>query len=163
MKKGSIMLGALLVYSLSTSLPAISAEISAQTHDTYGSAGCGLGSMVFGNEPGWSQVFAATTNATGIQTFGITSGTSNCGKGIVNTSKNADLSVFVQANFDNLAKEMAKGSGESLAAMAELAGVSAAERPAFYAALQQNFTSIFPSEKVEVSEVVNHVTVLASK
>ena len=42
--------------------------------------GCGLGSMAFeGNDGLISQVSAATTNGTsGNQTFGITSGTSNC-------------------------------------------------------------------------------------
>src|SRR5437868_47659 len=49
----------------------------------YGMAGCGLGSLLFGpvNEP-FAQVLAATTNATfATQTFGITSGTSNCVSG----------------------------------------------------------------------------------
>ncbi|MFN7453535.1 MAG: DUF3015 family protein, partial [Pseudobdellovibrionaceae bacterium] len=45
---------------------------------SYGDAGCGLGSVIFGNEKGFSQIFAATTNGTvGNQTFGISSGTSN--------------------------------------------------------------------------------------
>ena len=46
----------------------------------YKSAGCGLGSMII-KDDGFVQVFAATTNATsGSQTFGITSGTSNCAR-----------------------------------------------------------------------------------
>src|SRR5512137_902647 len=46
----------------------------------YGAAGCGLGSMAFNKQPGIFQILAATTNSlTGTQTFGITSGTSNCG------------------------------------------------------------------------------------
>ena len=45
----------------------------------YGSAGCGLGSMVFeGDQTWWKQVLADTTNGTGFQTIGITLGTSNC-------------------------------------------------------------------------------------
>src|SRR6266545_2071443 len=47
---------------------------------SYGLAGCGLGSMLIGSKPGIVQIFAATTNGSfGTQTFGITSGTSNCG------------------------------------------------------------------------------------
>ena len=42
-----------------------------------GSAGCGLGSLVFTDNEWWMQVLAATVNSTGVQTFGITSGTSN--------------------------------------------------------------------------------------
>ena len=46
----------------------------------YGAAGCGLGSFVFGdNNSWWAQTLGATTNGTsGSQTFGITTGTSNC-------------------------------------------------------------------------------------
>jgi len=49
----------------------------------YGMAGCGLGSIAFGNDQTmFKQVLAATTNGTfGTQTFGITSGTSNCVSG----------------------------------------------------------------------------------
>ena len=42
----------------------------------YGTAGCGLGSMAFGDQPGGIQILAATTNGIlGNQTFGITFGT----------------------------------------------------------------------------------------
>ncbi|HAS17244.1 MAG TPA: hypothetical protein DCR39_04980 [Nitrospiraceae bacterium] len=37
---------------------------SAIAAEGYGAAGCGLGSMIFGNETGGIQVIAATTNAT---------------------------------------------------------------------------------------------------
>src|SRR5947207_15915430 len=38
----------------------------------YGPAGCGLGSLIFDADSGWTQIFAATTNGTsGNQTFGI--------------------------------------------------------------------------------------------
>ena len=44
----------------------------------YGPAGCGLGSMIFDPDSGFTQIFAATTNGTsGNQTFGISTGTSN--------------------------------------------------------------------------------------
>ena len=50
----------------------------AMAADKYGTAGCGLGSLVFGNQKGIVQIFAATTNGLfGSQTFGITTGTSN--------------------------------------------------------------------------------------
>src|SRR6186713_935077 len=55
--------------------------------DGYGPAGCGLGSMIFEPDSGFTQVFAATTNGTsGNQTFGITSGTSNCDPGAAKTA-----------------------------------------------------------------------------
>ena len=47
---------------------------------TYGTAGCGLGSMAFGNQKGFIQVLAATTNGLfGTQTFGHGRGASLLG------------------------------------------------------------------------------------
>lgn len=40
-------------------------------------AGCGLGSMIIQENTKVMQVLAATTNGTGVQTFGISTGTSN--------------------------------------------------------------------------------------
>ncbi|QQR88624.1 MAG: DUF3015 family protein [Myxococcales bacterium] len=67
----------------------------------YGAAGCGLGSMLIDSD-GFVQVFAATLNGTsGNQTFGITSGTSNCG----DTSPNINSAkAFIQTNREALAK-----------------------------------------------------------
>lgn len=89
----------------------------------YGTAGCGLGSIVFGPKPGLIQIVALTLNATGTQTFGITSGTSNCtADGIV--LKEKEQEIFVHLNFESLEKEMAIGSGEKLSAFANLLGCS---------------------------------------
>ncbi|WP_246047651.1 DUF3015 domain-containing protein [Leptospira ilyithenensis] len=88
----------------------------------YGMAGCGLGSMI----PAWkndiSQVIAATTNGSSSnQTFGITSGTSNCtNDGIVKAEKAQE--VFVHYNQAGLESEMAAGRGERLDAFAQLLG-----------------------------------------
>lgn len=133
---------------------------SAFAAEGYGSAGCGLGSMVLGSEPGFVQVFAATTNGTsGNQTFGITSGTSNCDKH-AQFSSNERLNQFVRENMDNLAKDVAMGHGESLDSLAELMGVSADKRPGVYAKLQTNFSNIFSSEKVEFADVVDSIVTI---
>ena len=127
---------------------------------TYGSAGCGLGSLIFKDEPGAVQIFAATTNGTfGNQTFGITSGTLNCGAGIVKV-ENSKATMFVAANMDNLARDIAQGKGESLEAFAELMNVPTNQQTAFNAKLQQNFNKIFPSDKVAAVQVVNTVSQL---
>ncbi len=71
MKAVACSLG-LLTYIYLASSPQASAA-------PYGTAGCGLGSIVIGSKPGMMQIFAATTNGTSAsQSFGITSGTSNC-------------------------------------------------------------------------------------
>ncbi len=85
----------------------------------YGTAGCGLGSVIFGNTAGIVQIFAATTNGTSAtQTFGITSGTSNCTGG----GAQASIRNFIDANKEVLAKDMARGSGETIKSLASLGG-----------------------------------------
>src|SRR3990170_5699357 len=127
------------------------------TPGNYGAAGCGLGSMVFGNEQGPVQIFAATTNGTfGSQTFGITTGTSNCAKAAKFAGAER-LNEFVVANMDNLAKDIAMGHGESLDTLAELIGISADEKPMIFVKLQENFLNIFTSENVDAAHVVDNI------
>ena len=135
----------------------------ADTPGNYGAAGCGLGSMVFGSEAGPVQILAATTNGTfGSQTFGITTGTSNCAKQ-AKFAGTERLNEFVVANMDNLAKDIAMGHGESLDTFAELIGISVDQRLSVYAKLQANFSGIFTSEKVKATDVVdNIITVINS-
>ena len=144
----------LMLAMVTLSLVAISSSFAA---DRYGTAGCGLGSMIFGDEKGFVQVFAATTNGTfGNQTFGMTSGTSNCDKQPTFAS-NERLKEFVHANMDNLAKDVAVGRGESLETLAELLEISTDQRPAVFAKLKENFARIFPSEKVQMADVIDNI------
>ena len=112
----------------------------AAKHGKYGAAGCGLGSMII-SSGGIVQIFAATTNGTSAnQTFAITSGTSNCDD---SDGGGASARVFVEANRVALAKDISRGSGETIASLATLAGCSDAK--AVGTALQHNFTAIFPN------------------
>ncbi len=109
----------------------------------YGMAGCGLGSIVMGQDGG--QISAATTNSTSYsQVGGITSGTSNCepdegGK----TTITIGQEMFMSRNFVALSKEMAQGDGETLRAFAQALGC----RPEVYtdvaSQLQRSYGSIF--------------------
>jgi hypothetical protein len=114
----------------------------------YGTAGCGLGSLAFGNQPGAIQILAATTNGISAnQTFGITTGTSNCGSGLIAMgTKN-----FVEANREVLAKDMSRGEGETIGALTVMAGCS--DSRAVGAALQSNFDQIFTSETAASEEI----------
>ena len=105
----------------------------------YGLAGCGLGSMVFEQNEKVQQVLAATTNGTfGTQTFGISSGTSNCShSGVVTKEKEAE--VFVATNFESLHQEMAQGTGENLNALAYLMGCPADD---FSKAVKSNYATL---------------------
>lgn len=152
-----------LVIAVLVSFTLIGIRSAFAVERTYGTGGCGLGSMLLGNEPGMVQVLASFLNGIlGNQTFGISSGTLNCEKTPKKFVGNRQLTDFVQANMDNLAKEIAMGHGESLDTLVELTGVSAEKRTALYSKLQANFSTIFPSEKVEVSEVVDHILVIAN-
>lgn len=114
----------------------------------YGTAGCGLGSLAFGNQPGGVQILAATTNGLfGSQTFGITTGTSNCGAGMMAMgTKN-----FVEANREVLAKDISRGQGEAIGALTVIN--SCGDSSKVGAALQKNFSAIFPTENATSDEV----------
>ncbi len=121
--------------------------------------GCGLGSLIWQGKANSSvfQAFEATTNGTfGSQTFGITTGTSNCSQPSKFVS-NERTNEFVVANMDNLAKDIARGGGETLEALADLMQIPAGERAAFYQKLQTSFAKIFTSEDVVLASVMDNV------
>jgi len=121
----------------------------------YGMAGCGLGSLIFGpdNEP-VAQVLAATTNGTfATQTFGITSGTSNCVDGGVIRAER-EQAAFAEVNFDDLKRNMAAGGGEYLRSFSSLLGCEESARPAFFKMTQDRFEAILPSEKAGPIDLV---------
>jgi opacity protein-like surface antigen len=120
--------------------------------------GCGLGSIIFKGQDGlMSQTCAATFNGIyGNQTFGITTGTSNCQKATSLTS-NEKLDKFVSDNMDNLAVDISKGSGEYLSTLAVLLDTPVPERPALYQRLQTSFSQIYTSESVTHLDVLNNI------
>jgi hypothetical protein len=118
----------------------------------YGTAGCGLGSLAFGDQPGGVQILASTTNGTsGNQTFGITSGTSNCGPGVMAQGTKS----FVEANREALAKDVARGEGDAIGAIAVINGCR--DVRAIGAALQRDFQQIFPTEQASSDEVTQAI------
>lgn len=130
-----------------------------------GNTGCGLGTVIFkdSGQTTLVQILAVTTNGTsGNQTFGISSGTSECEqpKKIVRSER---LNEFVQANLDELARDIAAGKGETLATVAELMGVPAPGRDAFSRTLQLHFSEIFPTPGVEYAHVVDAIVRVSSQ
>ncbi|MBP7796854.1 MAG: DUF3015 family protein [Elusimicrobiales bacterium] len=117
----------------------------------YGSAGCGLGSMVFkdNNEP-LPQILAATTNGTfGSQTFGITFGTSNCNsKGLIKLSD--ARKAYIEANYKEIAKDAARGNGEYLTNLASLYGYSN-NQVTFATLVRNNYQQIFSANSAKVA------------
>jgi hypothetical protein len=118
----------------------------------YGAAGCGLGAMAFGNQPGGLQIIAATLN--GIcanQTFGITTGTLNCGPSLfAQGTRN-----FVEANREAVARDISRGGGEAIGALTVINACK--DSHAVGAALQARFGAIFPSEEATAEHVTGAI------
>lgn len=122
--------------------------------------GCGLGTLLWEGKADhsvMSQSLQATTNGIfGNQTFGITSGTLGCDQP-ANMASNDRLNEFAARNMDTLAKDIAFGGGENLDTLAELMEVPAAERPQFYASLQNNFNDIFVNGQENSAQMLDRI------
>lgn len=108
--------------------------------------GCGAGSIIFDGQNGIGpHVLAATTNGTfGNQTFGMTFGTLGC-----DTNQTIEsMAMYMHNNIDKIARDVSRGNGENLDALAIILGVDSADREHFAAVLQSNFNTIFPSQDV---------------
>lgn len=139
---------------------ALAGEVQASQSNT----GCGLGSIVFKGQEGLvSQTCAATFNGIyGNQTFGITTGTSNCQKATT-FSSNERLNKFVEENMDNLAVDISKGDGEYLSTLAVLMDTPVEQRKELYRTLQTNFSQIYSSESVTPVDVLNNIETILRK
>ncbi len=123
--------------------------------DAPNSVGCGLGSQLFDGQSGiLPQSLAVTTNGTsGNQTFGISSGTLGCKPdGTVVASHRVPM--YVGANMDALARDMAIGSGESLESLATLMQINDEDRAEFFSATQQNYARIFSGHDVTAGDML---------
>ena len=124
-------------------------------------AGCGLGYMLFGNNKPdrISQVFAATTNGTGTQTFGITSGTSGCTEdGAVKWAKEAE--VFAEVNLESIRRDVARGNGEYATSFASLLG--AGDTTKMVSFMHTHYTKLFPNSKTTSGEMLLNLSQLLS-
>jgi hypothetical protein len=105
-------------------------------------AGCGLGSLAFEGRSKTSQVLAATTNGTsGNQTFGITSGTSNCTyDGAVVSEKQRQ--AFTEVTLAQILRDSAIGRGEYVTALGQLYGCDQQGLTLFKSAMKSQFANI---------------------
>lgn len=144
MKKNLVSLALLCAGLMGSSAFALNAHGNGK----YGVAGCGLGSLLFHDNDAVSQILAATTNGTsGNQTFGITSGTSNCGTGVnVSLQRQKD---FMTANLVSLQREVAQGTGETVAGLAYVLGCDDSDYQAFGAYSQSRYAEVFNSSSPE--------------
>ena len=104
----------------------------------YGTAGCGLGSILFGAKPGKIQIFSSSTNGLyGNNTFGISSGTSNCD--IPKMGQQA--AVYIEVNKEIVKKDAARGQGDTLIGLSHIFNCS--NDSLFSSKMQQNYGTIF--------------------
>lgn len=127
-------------------------------------AGCGFGSMLFEGQSGVvPKIAASTTNgSSGNQTFGITFGTLGCESDTPITSK-VKLAAFIDGNMDNLARDIAKGEGETLSTLAAVWGVDAADKAEFNTFAQAHFSEVFTSGDVTAQGVFDNLNALLAQ
>ncbi|HSN05438.1 MAG TPA: DUF3015 family protein [Nitrospira sp.] len=148
------MLKKMILASLAVALVGMQAglAVAAGTPDT--GPGCGLGKLAWQNYPNaktkGAQVLMATTNAWGMQTFAISTGTSGCTDDGKWWAENK-TTMFAELNSDALAQEMAQGGGEHLASLATLLGVPQDQHQAFFTMTQERYTAL--TQAGEVSAV----------
>lgn len=113
----------------------------------YGMAGCGLGALVFGDQPGKVQIVAGIlNNLISPQTSAITSGTSNC----YEDGGQAAADMYIEANKIALQEDVARGQGETLAGLLTIWKCDNASQ--IGSALQKNYNQIFvaPASSMEI-------------
>jgi hypothetical protein len=122
----------------------------------YGMAGCGLGSLVFQSDNSMiKQILASTTNGTfGSQTFGITSGTSNCTSGGVLKSEK-EQAAFVEVNFRDLKRDMAAGGGEFLNSFGTLLGCEDSAKAKLGKMTQEKYETLVPSDSTTPMQLLS--------
>ena len=140
----------LLTLSIATSMVAASAFAAGNTN-----TGCGLGSLVFPEQDTVAvQVLAATSNALGSQTFGITSGSLDCTKPY-KLVMNEKAQRFVADNMDSIATEIASGEGENLDTLLSLINIQ--DKQKVSKSLKDNFASIYTNENVTSAQVLDNI------
>lgn len=111
----------------------------------YGMAGCGLGALVFQDQPGKIQIVAATlNNIVSPQTSAITSGTSNC----FEESRNEVSLRYIESNKVALKEDVSRGQGETLEGLMTLWGCDSKSN--VQNNLKKNYNNIFNSNESTV-------------
>ncbi len=120
----------------------------------YGDAGCGLGSIVMGADG--NQILAATLNATGYQTIGITFGTSNCAAdhGSSSSNEEAQIRYFIEVNRISLASDISRGQGETIDHLSALLGCNSAK---VGSTLKKNYEQIFKNDNLSTKEIESSI------
>ncbi len=146
--KNKITLSMLFSFLMMTVSPTVNAA-SRNDEETYGMAGCGLGSLIIHQDSRGAQLAVWLFNQIySNQTFGISSGTSNC---VAPPSvREAEQKVYFKANIATISRFAAQGSARDLDGLAEVFGCSGdAERLRLVETSRNNYGQIFASQDPE--------------
>jgi hypothetical protein len=133
--------------SLAVAVPTVNAHTTG--------AGCGLGKLALNGKSGlgWN-VLAFFLNGTGVNTFAMSSGTSDCD--VTKTVRNeTDRTEYAAINFDNLSADAARGAGEHLAGLAQVMTIAEADRTSFYTLMQSRYDNLFSQTATPESMLVS--------
>ncbi|WP_413559970.1 DUF3015 family protein [Bdellovibrio sp. HCB209] len=137
MKK--LIVAAAVIVSASSAFAVSKGDLS---NGGYGTAGCGLGALAFGNKSGPIQILAATLNGTaGSQTFGMSTGTSNCGPSVFAAN---ETKAFLDNNAVALENDIVRGQGETLATFSKMMNC---DSQVLGTTLKNNYKSIYSGEQ----------------
>lgn len=121
------------------------------------SSGCGAGWYLFKENSLVSSTLRGTTNALFFNnTFGMTFGTSNCSKHSIVQNEKEQI-YYSEANREQLAIEMAQGSGEYVETYARVMGCSEDVIPEFVNTARRQYSEIMPSSATSAGEMLQNV------
>ena len=120
----------------------------------YGPAGCGIGTMILGDDAsGVMGGLAMYINGAFYGPTSITLGILGCGDGGL-AELDADKLDYVVTNRDQLAEDSAKGSGDTVAALADMMGC---DEVSFVDALRADHDAVFAGTDADVLLNINTV------
>ena len=102
------------------------------------------------------QVLAVTLNATGMQTFAISTGTSNCRSQNFVMNEKA-VQYFAEINQKDLSREMAEGKGEKLTTLASLYGCQGTAQQQFSKMTQNSYARILPLPDTSTAQMIQNL------
>jgi len=131
----------------------IMAPMSAAKADN--DVGCGVGTLIWEGKTGLPfKLMASSTNGMLFQSVSITFGMINCSDGTGTVTASARTRHFAALSFDNIARDIALGGGESFDTLSTLLEVDIVDRPALARLAQTHFDELFPSEHVTSNEML---------
>jgi len=140
----------------------VMAPLSAATADN--DVGCGVGTEIWKGKSGLPfKLMASSTNAMLFQSVSITFGLLNCTDGTGTVTASAQARHFAATSFDNIARDMALGGGESLDTLSTLLEVDDLDRPAFAQLAQSHFDELFPNEHVTSNQMLETLDLLMQR